>query len=131
MNFYHNLHLPRRLAAFLVCLLLAGGVLIGLMATATVQAQEVEPSEHQRAAINELLAEDLAQATAPVSFLVVLHDQPDAHAAPVPSLQAASAHDRRAALYATLTAHAERTPGSFTPGLTPAACATCRITWST
>lgn len=67
---------PSPPAGFIVCAMFVAGALLGLL-SATVQAQEVEPSSTQRADINELLAEDLAQATAPVSFLVVLRDQPD------------------------------------------------------
>lgn len=82
---------------------------LGLL-SATVRAQDVEPSSTQRADINELLAEDLAQATAPVSFLVVLRDQPDPTVLLAGAgMQAASAQDRRAELYRALTAHAERT----------------------
>jgi len=110
MSFFHIPHLPRRLAALIVCAMLAAGALSGLLLVATVQAQEVEPSSTQRADINELLAEDLAQATTPVSFLVVLRDQPDPAALLASAgVQAASAPDRRAELYRVLTAHAERT----------------------
>ncbi len=110
MSFFHILHLPRRLAALIVCAMLAAGALSGLLVAATVQAQEVEPSSTQRADINELLAEDLAQATTPVSFLVVLRDQPDPTTLLASAgVQAASVQDRRAELYRALTAHAERT----------------------
>ena len=110
MSFFHIPHLPRRLAALIVCAMLAAGALSGLLVAATVQAQEVEPSSTQRADINELLAEDLAQATTPVSFLVVLRDQPDPTTLLASAgVQAASVQDRRAELYRALTAHAERT----------------------
>ena len=109
MSFFHNLHLPRRLAALIVCVVFAAGALLGLL-SATVRAQEVEPSSTQRADINEMLAADLAQATAPVSFLVVLRDQPDpAVLLAGAGVQAAAAQARRAELYRALTAHAERT----------------------
>lgn len=109
MSFFYNLHLLRRLAALIVCAMLAAGALLGLL-SGTVRAQEVEPSSTRRADINELLAEDLAQATAPVSFLVVLRDQPDPTVLLAGAgMQAASAQDRRAELYRALTAHAEHT----------------------
>jgi serine protease AprX len=109
MSFFHNLHLPRRLAALIVCVVFGAGALLGLL-SATVRAQEVEPSSTQRAHINEMLAVDLAQATAPVSFLVVLRDQPDpAVLLADAGVQAAAAQARRAELYRALTAHAERT----------------------
>ncbi len=109
MSFFHNLHLPRRLAALIVCAMFATGALLGLL-SATVHAQEVEPASTQRADINEMLAADLAQATAPVSFLVVLRDQPDpAVLLAGAGVQAAGAQERRAELYRALTAHAERT----------------------
>ncbi len=72
-------------------------------------AQPPEPDGVQPAAINDLLAQDLAAADGPVSFLVVLADQPDVDAMLAgDGLQAAGASERRAALYAGLTAHAER-----------------------
>jgi serine protease AprX len=110
MDFY-NLLLPRRrLAALFVCLLVAVAVWVGLKATASVYAQEIEPAATAVAAINELLARDLEQAATPVSFLVVLRDQADATAVLANAgLQAAAAQDRRAALYRVLTAHAEET----------------------
>ncbi len=110
MSFYHNLHLSRRAAAFFACLLVVIGVWTGLTATASVYAQEVEPSSVHRAAINDLLAQDLEQAAGPVSFLAVLREQANAETLLASGeLQAASAQDRRAALYRALTAHAERT----------------------
>ncbi|MFN8466460.1 MAG: S8 family serine peptidase [Caldilineaceae bacterium] len=110
MSFFHISHFPRRPAALIVCAILAAGVMLGSLLAATAQAQEVEPSSTQRADINDLLAEDLAQATTPVSFLVVLRDQPDpATLLASAGVQAASAPSRRAELYRALTAHAERT----------------------
>ena len=112
MSFFHNLHLPRRLAAPIVCSMLAVGAMLGLLSSllpGAAEAQEIEPSTTQRADINELLAADLAHATAPVSFLVVLRDQPNpAVLLAGAGVQAASAQDRRAELYHALTAHAER-----------------------
>lgn len=83
---------------------------MGLIATTSVYAQEIEPAGFARAAINELLVQDLEQTAGPVSFMVILRDQVEA--APLLAandLQAASAQDRRAALYRALTAHAKRT----------------------
>lgn len=105
MNFRNDLSTVRRLAA-----LLMGALLIVLLIAARVAAQEVEPSGVHRAEINELLAADLQAADGPVSFLVVLRDQPDPAALlAAGELQAASAVARRAALYEALTEHAART----------------------
>lgn len=71
-------------------------------------AQEVQPANV--AAINNLLAQDLATATAPVSFLVVLKDQLDPAAVwNAADVRTANANERRARLYAQLTAHAAAT----------------------
>jgi subtilisin family serine protease len=84
-----------------------------------LHAQEVEPSGAYRADINPLLAQDLAEAGAPVSFLVVLRDQLDPAAVLADGgLQNAPAAQRRAALYAALTGHAERSQASLRAWLT-------------
>ncbi len=89
-------------------------LLLAFLPAAPLAAQDGEGASIQPASISEPLAQELAAANGPVSFLVVLRPQPDA-AAIVASdgLQSASAEDRRAALYTALTAHAERTQASL------------------
>jgi subtilisin family serine protease len=83
---------------------------LAFLATTAAFAQDVEPSAAHRADIHQLLAADLAHAGHPVSFLVILRDQPDPAALLAANeLQSAAAVDRRAALYAALTAHAAAT----------------------
>ena len=68
---------------------------------APVRGQDIVPSTvTQQAAISTQLAQELATAVKPVSFLVVLKDQVDARAAVASDgLQAATATERRSALY--------------------------------
>jgi len=73
-------------------------------------AQTVEPSTAQLAIISEPLQAQLTNTSGPISFLVLLRDQVDADAV----MQSAGAtltdrHAKAAALYAQLTATAQRT----------------------
>jgi subtilisin family serine protease len=105
MNFYISLSTLRLLAA-----LLLAALLVTLLPAADAVAQDLEPASVYRAEINAQLAADLQIAAGPVSFLVVLRDQPDPRSLlAAGELQGAAAVDRRAALYAELTAHAART----------------------
>ena len=109
MNIFMQPALRRQALRLLRGVLLAA---LGLawLPSAPAAAQEIEPASPQRAAINPLLAQDLAAANGPVSFLVVLREQLDGAAVlAAGNLQSAGADARRAALYAALTAHAERT----------------------
>ncbi len=110
MNQPNFVHYLCRAARALFCLLLIGWAWLALLPAAGVYGQEVDPAATHRADVNALLAQDLAQADGPISFLVVLGDQMDAQTlAAAGEVQAASVPERRAALYKALTAHAERT----------------------
>jgi subtilisin family serine protease len=92
-------------------LLLAAAVLaVAVLAAAPArpaQAQVIEPASPQVATISPALAQELAAADGPVSFLAVLRAQPDPAAIlAADGLASARAADRRAALYAALTAEA-------------------------
>jgi subtilisin family serine protease len=116
--FHSSLRCSRRLAVVLLSLAFTLASLL-LLAGSRVQAQEVEPSGAARADINPLLAQDLAEALGPVSFLVVLRDQLDPAAVLADrGLQDAPAAERRAALYAALTSHAEHNQASLRAWLT-------------
>jgi subtilisin family serine protease len=96
-----------RTTALAAAALLLSACAFVFLATTAAFAQEVEPAAAHRAEVNQLLAEDLAAADGPVSFLVILRDQPDPTALlAAADLQSAAAADRRAALYRVLTAHA-------------------------
>lgn len=73
-------------------------------------AQDGEPATAAPAKLSQLLRSEFATAAGPVSFLVILEEQLDP-AAVVQSAGAgeADALTRRAAIYAALTAHAQRT----------------------
>lgn len=75
-----------------------------------VLAQDGEPVTAAPAKLSQLLRSEFATAAGPVSFLVILEEQLDP-AAVVQSAGAgeADALTRRAAIYAALTAHAQRT----------------------
>jgi subtilisin family serine protease len=112
MTFYTTPNPRRRrpLRSKALAALLLAACSLAFLATTAAFAQDVEPSAAHRADINHLLAADLAAAAGPVSFLVILHDQPDPIALlSATELQSAAAVDRRTALYAALTAHAAAT----------------------
>ena len=98
--------LLRGLHVLLLLVLLA----LAWMPAVPLAAQDVEPADAYQAAISTHLAQELAEASGPVSFLVVLREQPDAsRLLGENDLNNAAAPERRAALYTALTAHAERT----------------------
>lgn len=86
-------------------------VIVMMMLASTpcvVLAQGVDPSTAAQAKIAPSLASELNAAQDPVSFLVILSEQLDPHTV-VSSSSADDALARRKALYAALTAHAQRT----------------------
>lgn len=95
-----------------LCYLRCALVLVGLFGFVTLraQAQTVQPSATDQAAVSTYLQAQLAQSADPVSFLVILQEQVDA-AAVVSSaaVSAASRADQGEALYRQLTATAQRT----------------------
>lgn len=66
--------LLRGLHVLLLLVLLA----LAWMPAVPLAAQDVEPADAYQAAISTHLAQELAEASGPVSFLVVLREQPDA-----------------------------------------------------
>ena len=91
-------------------LLIAGMWTILLWLPRPLLAQEGEPATAAPSKLSQLLRSEFATAAGPVSFLVILEEQLD----PATVVQSAGAGEadaltRRAALYATLTAHAQRT----------------------
>lgn len=91
-------------------LLIASMWMILLWLPRPVLAQDGEPVTAAPAKLSQLLRSEFATATGPVSFLVILEEQLDP-AAVVQSagVNEADALTRRAAIYAALTAHAQRT----------------------
>ena len=98
------------IAPMAVRLLLAIALLAGAWPGSPVRAQGSTPAAAQQAAISAQLTQELATASAPVSFLVVLKDQVDTRAAlAADGLAAATATARRSSLYHTLTTQAAAT----------------------
>jgi serine protease AprX len=91
--------------------LLAAGVITFLLwLPHPLAAQGSDPTAAGQTKIAQLLRAELAAAPADVSFLVILDEQLDpAATVQTAGLTAADALTRRAALYAALTAHAQRT----------------------
>lgn len=71
-----------------------------------LSAQDVKPAGVDRAAISAQLQAELAGAPGPISFLVILEDQPGAAVGAASSADAADPVARRSKLYRALTAHA-------------------------
>lgn len=88
-------------AAAVVALMLAVTPCVAL-------AQSVDPSTAAQAKIAQSLANELSAAQDPISFLVILDEQLDLQTV-VSTASADDALERRKALYAALTAHAQQT----------------------
>ena len=110
MNTIEQAKRIRRLLLRVPYLLMVLLLLLVSVPASPAAAQEIEPADAHQATISPQLAQKLAGASGPVSFLVVLREHLDAtQILAANSLQSAGATQRRTALYAALTAHAERT----------------------
>jgi len=106
----------RVLVALLFVLLLLLLPMVGLFvapqvgtAPRPVMAQEARPAAAQGALVSEALTQRLMNASAPVSFLIILRDQVDAASfVAEPTIRAASREHRATALYHELTARASQ-----------------------